>query len=146
VGGGGEALTRDVAWFFAAFLLLVVLAAALLATRRYFLERGGGTVECGLRLPAGRGTWRLGVASYQRDDLYWYDALGVRLRPESVFPRRTLTVTDRRAPSPAEEASLGPDRVIIIASSADTDVELALPAETLTGFLAWLEAAPPASY
>jgi hypothetical protein len=143
--GGGD-LTRDAAWIFAAFLLLVVLAAAVLASRRYLLERGGGTVECGLRLSAGRGAWRLGVASYQRDDLFWYDALGVRLRPESVFPRRTLAVLDRRAPGPAEEATLGPDRVILIASSAGAEVELALPADALTGFLAWLEAAPPASY
>jgi Protein of unknown function (DUF2550) len=143
VGGG---VTRDVAWLFAAFLLLVVLAAALLAFRRFLLERGGGTVECGLRLPAGRGVWRLGVASYQRDDLYWYDALGVRMRPESVFPRRTLAVLDRRVPTSAEETTLGPERVILISSSAGTEVELALPAEALTGFLAWLEAAPPASY
>jgi hypothetical protein len=144
MGGGG--LTRDAALFFAAFLILVLLAAAVIASRRYLLERGGGTVECGLRLPAGRGAWRLGVASYQRDDLYWYDALGVRLRPEAVFPRRTLTVLDRRVPLAAEEATLGPDRVVLSVSSADSPVELALPADALTGFLAWLEAVPPASY
>lgn len=144
--GGGEGVTRDVAWLFAAFLILVILAAAALAARRYLLERGGGTVECALRLPAGRDTWRLGVASYQRDDLYWYEALGVRMRPETVFPRRTLTILDRRPPDHAEEATLGPDRVVLIASSDDTSVELALPADALTGFLAWLEAAPPASY
>lgn len=143
---GGGALTLDAAWFFAAFLLLVVLAAAVIATRRYVLERGGGTVECGLRRPAGHGAWRLGVASYQRDDLYWYDALGVRLRPETVFPRRTLAVLSRRVPGPREEATFGPDRVVLEVSSQDSPVELALPADALTGFLAWLEAAPPASY
>jgi hypothetical protein len=140
VGGG---VTRDAAWLFVAFLALIVLAAAVLATRRYLLERGGGTIECGLRMPAGRGSWRLGVASYQQDELLWYDALGVRLRPEAIFLRRSLTVTSRRAPGPAEEATLGPDRVVVLASTDTEDVELAVPSDALTGLLAWLESAPP---
>jgi hypothetical protein len=142
VGGG---LERDAAWFFAAFLVLVLLAAAVLAARRYLLERGGGTVECGLRIPAARGAWRLGVASYQQDDLFWYDALGVRLRPEEVFPRRSLAVVSRRHPASGEEATLGPDRVVLEARTDSGDVELALPEDALTGFLSWLEAAPPGS-
>ena len=57
----GGSLALDAAWLFAAFLVLLVLAAAGIAVRRYLLERGGGTVECGLRKPGG--PWRLGVAS-----------------------------------------------------------------------------------
>ena len=53
----------DAVWIFAAVLVLIVLAAAALASRRYLLERSGGTVECALRSPAGRGSWRLGVLS-----------------------------------------------------------------------------------
>ena len=49
----GEALALDAAWLFAAFLMILVLAAAGIATRRYLLERGGGTVECGLRTLSG---------------------------------------------------------------------------------------------
>ena len=45
----GEALALDAAWLFAAFLIISVLAAAGIAARRYLLQRGGGTVECGLR-------------------------------------------------------------------------------------------------
>lgn len=139
--GGG--VTRDAAWLFAAFLALVILAAAAIAIRRYLLERGGGTIECGLRTPAGQGSWRLGVASYQQDDLLWYDALGVRMRPEAIFPRRSLTVTSRRTPGPAEEATLGPDRVVVLATTDAEDVELAVPSDALTGLLAWIESAPP---
>ena len=153
---GGGALAVDAIWLFAAFLVLVVLAAAALATRRYLLERGGGTVECGLRDPAGRGTWRLGVASYQGDELCWYGALGVLLRPEQVFHRRSLTVLSRRPSLPSEESVLGPARIVVevctkpaAAShpgpSAD-HVELAMTEEALTGFLAWLEASPPGSH
>ncbi|MBV9379073.1 MAG: DUF2550 domain-containing protein [Streptosporangiaceae bacterium] len=144
----GGALALDAAWLFAAFLLIVVLFAVTLAARRFWLERGGGTVECGLRRPAGTGTWRLGVASYQPDDLFWYGALGVLLRPEEIFPRRTLTVVSRRPPGDDEAATLGPNRIVIETRTAPGggDVELAMTEQALTGFLAWLEAAPPGSH
>jgi hypothetical protein len=144
----GEGLAFDAAWLFAAILALIVAAAAVLATRRYWLERGGGTVECGLRRPPGRGSWRLGVASYQSDELRWHGALGVALRPEHVFRRRALEVTSRRLPSQAECAVLSPDWVIVEAKAGLPEdlVELAMTEQALTGFLAWLEAAPPGSH
>ena len=143
----GERLALDAAWLFAAFLLLVVVLATALATRRYLLERGGGTVECGLRVPAERGAWRLGVASYQGDELCWYGALDVRFRPEQVFHRRSLTVLSRRASLPAEASVLGAEHVVVELSTSESDkVELAMSEEALTGFLAWLEASPPGSH
>ena len=148
----GGALALDAIWLFAAFLVLVVLAAAALATRRFLLERGGGTVECGLRYPAGQGPWRPGVASYQQDELCWYDALGVLLRPEHVFGRRSLTVLSRRPSLPSEASTIGPERVVIevwtqpAAELADGHVELAMTEQALTGFLSWLEASPPGSH
>lgn len=159
----GDGVALDAIWLFAGFLALVVLAAAVLAIRRFLLERGGGTVECGLRRPAGRGSWRLGVVSYQRDELYWYDALGVLLRPEQVFQRRMLTVLSRRPSLPSEASTLGPGRIVVqictapspghphqgaraATESPDDHVDLAMTEQALTGFLAWLEASPPGSH
>ena len=151
-------LAFDAAWLFAGFLILAVLLAAGITLRRYLLERGGGTVECGLRLP-GSG-WRLGVAAYQPDALRWYQVFGFLLRPKQVFTRRSLSVLSRRPADSAEEASLGPGAVVIRCRIADGErspdgdgspdgdatVELAMGEAALTGFLAWLEAAPPGSY
>ncbi len=153
----GGALALDAIWLFAGFLVLVILAAVVLATRRFLLERGGGTVECGLRRPAGQGSWRLGVASYQGDELCWYGALGVLLRPEQVFQRRSLTVLSRRPSLPSEANALGAEHVVVElctrpaaeypAQKDDGDhVELAMTEEALTGFLSWLEASPPGSH
>ncbi len=158
----GGTLALDAIWFFAGFLALVMLAAVVLATRRFLLERGGGTVECGLRRPAERGNWRLGVAAYQRDELCWYGALSVLLRPEHVFHRRSLTVISRRPSLPSEAHVLGAEHVVVElctrsagdfpdltdsrAESAEDHVELAMTEEALTGFLAWLEASPPGSH
>ena len=100
-----ETLALDAAWIFAVFLVVVVLAAAAIAGRRILLDRGGGTVECGLRRPGG--TWRLGVAAYGADELRWYNGVGVLLTPEEVLARRALSITSRRDADAAEAVSLG---------------------------------------
>jgi Protein of unknown function (DUF2550) len=156
----GGALT-DAVWLFAVALVLLVLAAMALAFRRYLLERSGGTVECALRQPAGAGGWRLGVLAYQHDSLRWYGALGVLLRPEYIFHRRALSVVARRPADSAEAVVLGAERVVVEvsvkppadhstglrpATLAGEHVELAMTDQALTGFLAWLEAAPPGSH
>jgi hypothetical protein len=146
----------DAVWIFAAFLVLLVAAAVALAARRYLLERSGGTVECAMRRPASVGNWRLGLLSYQRDELYWYGALAVLLRPEQVFPRRALTVVSRRPAAVEESSALGADRIVVeisvkpptdaSGSQAGEHLELAMSDSALTGFLAWLEASPPGSH
>lgn len=150
----GRALT-DAVWIFAVVLVLIVLVAAALASRRYLLERAGGTVDCGLRIPAGTGSWRLGVLSYAHDSLRWYGALGVLLRPEHEFQRRLLTVASRRPAEPSEAVTLGEDRLVVEVALQPSDdpesppgeaVELAMTDQALTGFLAWLEASPPGSH
>ena len=169
----GEALALDAAWLFAAFLILLILAASGIAVRRFLLERGGATVECGLRRPGG--SWRLGLASYQLDEFYWYRVFGFSMRPQQAFPRRDLAVVARRPPTQEEVTILGPGRIVVEcqlgangasgASGASggpggpggaggTDgagagadaVDLAMAESALTGLLVWLEAAPPGSH
>jgi hypothetical protein len=108
----GGALALDAAWLFAAFLVILTLAAVGIASRRFLLERGGGTVECGLRRGPD-GSWRLGLASYRPEELWWFGALGLTMRPDVVFPRRDLTVVSRRLPTEAEAASLGPGMIVV---------------------------------
>jgi hypothetical protein len=143
----GEALALDAAWLFAAFLILLVVAASGVAARRFLLERGGATVECGLRRP-GR-SWRLGLASYQLDEFRWYGVFGVSMRVEQAFPRRDLAVVTSRPPTEEEVSILGPGRIVAecqLGGSGTSTVDLALAEPALTGLLAWLESAPPGSH
>ena len=144
----GEALALDAAWLFAALLILLVLAAAGIAARRFLLERGGATVECGLRQRGPKiRSWRLGLASYQLDELRWYGIFGVSMRPEQTFPRRDLAVVARRPPTEEEITILGPGRIVAECQlGASATIDLALAESALTGLLAWLEAAPPGSH
>jgi hypothetical protein len=140
----GGHLAVDAGWLLVVILAVAVACAAGIAVRRTLIDRGGGSVDCGLRCGAGR-RWRLGLAAYQPDELRWYPVFGLRLRPGEVFDRRGLSVVSRRPADPVETTSLGPGAVVV---ECDTGpgagrIELALSKDALTGFLAWLEAAPP---
>ena len=88
-----------------------------IAIRRILLERGGGIVECGLRRGPDQ-RWRLGLAAYQPDELRWYDAFGVLLRPRAIFARAGSAWSPPGGPADAwESASLGPGMVVVECSA-----------------------------
>lgn len=141
----GGRLALDAGWLLVIVLVVALAAATGIAVRRTLIERGGGSVECGLRRTVDR-RWRLGLAAYQPDELRWYPVFGLGLRPGEVFARRTLSVVSRRPADPAEVTSVGSGTVVVecdIGEGTEQRVELALSDDALTGFLAWLEAAPP---
>jgi len=142
LAGGRVAL--DAGWLLLVILVIALAGATGIAARRTLIERGGGTVECGLRR-AGDRRWRLGLAAYQPGELRWYPAFGFRLRPRVAFARHELTVVSRRLADPVEETSIGSGTVVVECDTgqAAARIELALSEDALTGFLAWLEAAPP---
>ena len=142
MAGGRVAL--DAGWLLLVILVIALASATGIAARRTLIERGGGTVECGLRRVGDR-RWRLGLAAYQPGELRWYPVFGLRLRPQAVFDRRALCVVSRRPADPVEETNLGPGTVVVECDigQAAARIELALSEDALTGFLAWLEAAPP---
>lgn len=143
----GEHLALDIGGVLAALVLAAALLFVSMAVRRWLFTRGGGTVECSLReLPregGAPGAWRLGIGRYKGDVLHWHRVFGFRRRPRQVIHRRGLVVSNRRAPDRDEAEGLLPDVSVIEVRNGDLAVELAMGAAALTGFLAWLEAAPP---
>jgi hypothetical protein len=140
----GGRLALDAGWLLIIVLTVALACAISIAARRSLIERGGGTVECGLRRVGDR-RWRLGLAAYQPDALRWYPLFGLRLRAGEIYARRALSVVARRAAEPAEANSIGTGAVVVecATGTATPRIELALSDDALTGFLAWLEAAPP---
>ena len=129
----------------AALVVLVLVGLVLLALRRRFLTRSGGTFDCSLRLRAGghgKG-WALGIGRYAGDSLEWYRVFSYAARPREVLARRDLEILDRRAPVGPEVFSLLAGAVIVMCRHNERSVEFAMSPEALTGFLAWLESAPP---
>lgn len=141
----GEHLAADIGAVLAGLLLAGFFVFIVLLARRWLLERGGGTVECSLRTVVDDrpGAWRLGIARYSRDQLYWYRVFGFRLRPRQVMQRRGLVIVERRLPTGDEIAVLTSDAGVVALRDGDRALELAMSSAALVGFLAWLEAAPP---
>jgi hypothetical protein len=141
----GGRLALDAGWLLVVVLVVAIACATGIAVRRSLIERGGGSVDCGLRRAPGR-RWRLGLAAYQPDELRWYPLFGLWLRPAEVFARHALNVVSRRPADPVEMTSVGSGTVVVecdTGEGAAPRIELALSEDALTGFLAWLEAAPP---
>ena len=92
---------------------------------------------------AGGKGWSYGVARYNGDRIEWYRVFSYALRPRRVMERAAIEVAGRRLPEGEEELALLSDAVILACTHRGTRLELAMSEDALTGFLAWLEAAPP---
>ncbi|MFF7965725.1 DUF2550 domain-containing protein [Streptomyces sp. NPDC007903] len=131
---------------------LVVVGLFLFGLRRRLIQRSGGTFDCSLRWDVaehgdqasvnGKG-WSYGVARYNGDRIEWYRVFSYALRPRRVLERSRIEVAGRRLPEGEEELALLSDAVILACVHQGTRLELAMSEDALTGFLAWLEAAPP---
>jgi hypothetical protein len=126
-------------------LLIVLAAGAALVVRRAVVVRAGGTIKLTLRLTtllAGRG-WSPGLGRFAGEELRWYRLFSFAFRPRRVLSRHGLLVLSRRLPTGTERLALPADWVILRCMSDREPVEIAMASTTVTGFLSWLEAAPP---
>jgi hypothetical protein len=147
-----------------ALLIAALLGLFLFGLRRRLIQRPGGTFDCSLRVapgspapggataaaidgaepaaPGGKG-WVYGVARYSGDRVEWFRVFSYAPRPRRVLERPAIEVTGRRAPQGSEELALLSDAVVLCCTHRGVRLELAMSDDALTGFLAWLEAAPP---
>ncbi|MER7335165.1 MULTISPECIES: DUF2550 domain-containing protein [unclassified Micromonospora] len=126
--------------------IAVILGALLiLFVRRAVVTRSGGVIRLGVRTSTmldGRG-WSPGFGRFVGDELRWYRVFSFAIRPTRVLSRKGLVVERRRLPEGQERLSMPADWVILRCTSNHAPVEIAMTRSTVTGFLSWLEAAPP---
>ncbi|MFW6694037.1 DUF2550 domain-containing protein [Streptomyces sp. MAR4 CNX-425] len=130
-----------------AAVALLLLGLFLFGLRRRLIQRAGGTFDCSLRwgpkaARPGKG-WAYGVARYSGDVIEWFRVFSYAPRPRRVLRRDAIEVLERRAPAGEEELALLSDAVVLACRHDEDRIELAMSEDALTGFLAWLEAAPP---
>jgi len=121
----------------------LVLVAVVFLLRRRFLLSGLGAVTMWLR-PPGTPRWSVGVAWYGGDVLLWYRGLSLSVRPQQRLSRAALRVESQRAAG-HDDLALPPDVLVLACSTSEGERELAMDRSTVTGFLSWVESAPPAS-
>ncbi|MFC6093334.1 DUF2550 domain-containing protein [Saccharothrix sp. BKS2] len=125
-------------------LFAAVVVLAYVVWRRVRVLRAGG-VHVALRSrleSSGRG-WHLGVGHYRGDEFTWFRALSLRSGPDVLISREGFEIDDRREPTPAEAYAMPAGAVVLRCSGSRGEVEIAMGPDALTGFLSWLESAPP---
>jgi len=129
-----------------ALVLVLVLAALLVVAflvRRRLLLTGIGAVTMWLR-PAGSPRWSVGVAWYGGDTLLWYRALSLSVRPQQRLCRAGFRIDGRRRAG--RDDVVLPAEVVVLECRTDAGPqELAMESSTVTGFLSWVESAPPSA-
>ena len=123
-------------------VVLVGLVVAFLLRRRFLLS-GLGAVTMWLR-PVGSPRWSVGVAWYGGDMLLWYRGLSLAVRPHERLSRAELRVESRRGAG-RDDLALPSDVVVLAIATPEGARELAMDGSTVTGFLSWVESAPPGS-
>jgi Protein of unknown function (DUF2550) len=155
-----------------AVLLLALAGLFAFGVRRRLLQRSGGTFDCNLRWnapvpshaeetpheetrreetrheetvqgPDGGKGWAYGIARYNGDQIEWFRVFSYAPRPRRFLERNRIEVLQRRRPEGEEELALLSDAIVLACDLHGRRVELAMSEDALTGFLAWLEAAPP---
>ncbi len=134
--------------------VVVILPFVLLALRRRWLSRSAATFECSARLdvplpvdvpgntaPSAR--WALGVARYNGEKLEWFRFFSYSWEPRLSWLRNDIAVIETRMPDPVESISLYATHRIVRIVAEGHLYEVAMDAGSITGFMAWLEAAPP---
>jgi hypothetical protein len=105
-------------------------------------KRGTRTPFSASGVRAGRG-WSYGIAQYENDRIDWFRIFSYAYRPAAVLTRRGLEVISRRDAEDHEELALFPGWTIVECRFGTGLVELAMSPDALTGFLSWIEGAPP---
>lgn len=126
-------------------LTVTFLALVALYLRREIIAHRGGTIDMNVRLNTflpERG-WAPGLGRFVGDELRWFRMFSLSWRPRRVLSRRALVVQGRRAPEGEERLALPQGWVVVHCSGGGVPIDIALDEATLTGFLSWLESAPP---
>ncbi|HYN92516.1 MAG TPA: DUF2550 domain-containing protein [Pilimelia sp.] len=126
-------------------VLLLLVALLALFVRRALVARAGGTIKLSVRLsdnPNARG-WSPGFARFAGDELRWYRMFSFSPSPRRILSRHGLVVQTQRVPAGPERLTLPGDWVVLRCVSHRVPVDIAMASSTVTGFLSWLEAAPP---
>jgi hypothetical protein len=113
--------------------------------RQRLLNLGGGTIRLQVRLNTlvpGRG-WSTGIGQFVGDELRFHRMFSLAVRPKKELDRASISVERQRRPEGPERLIIPTQWVILRCVCEHGAIEIAMAGATVTGFLSWLEAAPP---
>jgi hypothetical protein len=135
--------------FLAVVVIALCLAVAAIPMRRHLIRRAGATFDCAVRTvpaahPGDASGWSFAVGRYQDLAVELFRVFSYSPRPRMSLARRGFDVVERREAAGEETRTLLPGwSVLECVEGSGRPVELAMAGESMTAFLAWVEAAPP---
>lgn len=129
-----------------AVLLLCVALLIIWYVFRWLKIRRAGGVSVALRWHPDnpRAGWHLGIGRYEGQFFTWYRVWSLRSRPDRMFERFDLEIAGRREPEGSEAYAVPAGATVLRCETEDREaIEIAMGPGALTGFLSWLESAPP---
>ncbi|GAB3478122.1 uncharacterized protein DUF2550 [Amycolatopsis cihanbeyliensis] len=132
-------------------LMVIGLLLVLLTLTGWYLLRwvrmrkvGGVSVALRWRPDRARSGWHLGIGRYRGEEFVWHRVWSLRTGPDRVFHRDHLEIADRRDPIGTESYAVPAGSTVLrCESDRQEPIEIAMGPGALTGFLSWLESAPP---
>jgi hypothetical protein len=127
-------------------LIVGALLISVLVMRRLRRLRPGGIDVALRRNPNANGRgWHQGLGRYRGDNFAWFRLSSLRSGPDRVFVREQLQIVERRGPMAPESYAVPSGSIVLRCRTGVEELELAMRQDTLTGFLSWLESAPPSA-
>lgn len=127
-------------------VLLVAVVFSLWYVLRWLRMRriSGVNVALRWRPENAREGWHLGVGRYLGEQFVWYRVWSLRSGPSRILHRERLHIIDRRDPVGTESYAVPAGSVVLRCRSDNGEaIEVAMGPDALTGFMSWLESAPP---
>jgi hypothetical protein len=126
--------------------VVALLALLFVIFFRLRLLAGGGTIRVQVRVSTmvpGRG-WSTGIGQFVGDELRFHRMFSLAFRPKRVLDREVLVVEEQRRPEGPERLTMPAQWIVLRCANGEAgQIEIAMAESTVTGFLSWLEAAPP---
>jgi hypothetical protein len=134
--------------FLAVLIVVLCLAVAAIPMRRHLIRRAGATFDCAVRTtvaahPGDAAGWSFAIGRYRDRGVELFRVFSYSPRPRTSLARRGFDVTGRREAVGEETRTLLPGWSVLECEAGGRAVELAMSAESMMAFLAWVEAAPP---
>lgn len=139
----------DITVVLLAILLVAAVSAVVVAfwySLRWLRMRriSGVNVALRWRPESAREGWHLGIGRYLGEQFVWYRVWSLRGGPSRIMHRERLHIIDRREPVGTESYAVPAGSVVLRCRSDNGEViEVAMGPDALTGFMSWLESAPP---
>lgn len=140
----------NIGWAVLLLVALIIVPLVFLYLRRRWLTGQGGAFDCAMRRVGEDPTfrWHLGMGRYRGEELQWFRAFSLSMRPALRLRRGQIHSSAAREPSRADSFLLYDNSCVLTVRDATRgrSYYFGVERDVATALMSWMEAAPPGLY